>query len=165
MPVRGQCGEEKEMKKKQRSLMILLLICSMLLYGCGSGKETAVQDTSDAGTEATDDTGLQDDAEISGTTETPKATDTPETTEIPDATAVPDEPDVTQQPDEPVTVFLRVIHTPYHSIFKRNSSTRFFIIFAAGRHQFLQRIPLVDRHDLRAGLIVRRMEGDRKGQL
>lgn len=101
MPVRGQCGEEKEMKKKQSSLMILLLICSMLLYGCGSGKETAVQDTSDAGTEATDDTGLQDDAEISETTETPKATDTPETTEIPDATAVPDEPDVTQQPDEP----------------------------------------------------------------
>ena len=56
------------MKKMHKTLMVLLLICSMLQYGCGAKEETAVQDVSDAGTEETDDTDQQDEAEISEAT-------------------------------------------------------------------------------------------------
>ena len=52
-----------------------------------------------------------------------------------------------------------------HGVFKGNPAAGFFEIVVAGIKQFLHVVSAVYRHDLGAGLAVRRMEGHRQCQL
>jgi len=62
-------------------------------------------------------------------------------------------------------VLRRVVHAVDHGVFKGNAPTGRFIIPGAGVNERRHAAAVVGRHDLRAGGIVRRVQGDRQRQL
>ena len=48
-----------------------------------------------------------------------------------------------------------IVYAVYHGIFKRNSSSRLIKIFSAGCKQHINIIPVINRHNLRSGFIIR----------
>ena len=59
----------------------------------------------------------------------------------------------------------RVVDPANHGILKRNAPPGLFKVPAAGRHELFQRIAFVDRHELIADGVGRRMQRYRKCQL
>ena len=70
---------------------------------------------------------------------------------------------------QPTRQFLRaavaVVDSADEGIFLRNPPSRDITVFPAGRQQLLDGVAAVDRHEAGADGVIRRMQGNRQGEL
>ncbi|MGN1160144.1 MAG: cellulase family glycosylhydrolase [Lachnospiraceae bacterium] len=108
------------MKKKWRLLTVLLLVCSMLLNGCGAKEKTTSEDISGEGETALGNevtvTLSPDITAVPEVTMPPETTGTADITKEPEITQEPDitsEPTVITEPDQPTAPIIAAEGTPY----------------------------------------------------